>query len=664
MIDNVAIAVDGRAREPGRKGEGFMRRTIALLAGTALVAAMLPAATASATNKYDPGPSSADRAALGAGLQVAPKAPEGKSPTGVNPYLALLPDPTAVDYAAWKQFADKQGLARQQKRAALRQVAASPILVDEDEVDGTQGANDSPALAQPVPGFGTRAKQNPRARILGSLDPETVTRTALTPNTEDDGAIPLARDTGVQGVRGGFTTSGTIGDGPHGSAAGDTGDFDFYKLSISQAGETLTADIDTPVGLLDSILLLFDATGELVAANDDSGGLDSLLRYTFTETGDYYLAVTGYNALPADPFDPASGDGADSEGAYNLAVDVARQDVDYYAVRLRKGDVLGTSVTGSAARITVYDTEGREVHGSDQDATFIYPPNSPLPGGGNAVSEHVADEDGLHYVAVSDGAGSYDITVEAFRPRLEGDKTTQTIFIDFDGQRLNTAVFGGPGVVTLSPFRAFLGRWGLTNADENKLIDKIVAEVTENLKHDLANSGLNDKFRLKILNSRDHADPFGQANVSRLIVGGTIAESGVNTIGIAQSIDPGNFDTQETALILLDVLSGPANDDASLNFYITPESNKVNFIAQAVGNVVSHEAGHFFGNWHVDQFNDTLNLMDQGGNFPLLYGVGPDGVGGTADDPDVDFGEDEFNPNEGFTGTEDTKGRLATVLTR
>ena len=52
--------------------------------------------------------------------------------------------------------------------------------------------------------------------------------------------------------------------------------------------------------------------------------------------------------------------------------------------------------------------------------------------------------------------------------------------------------------------------------------------------------------------------------------------------------------------------------------------------------------------------------MDQGGNFPLLFGVGPDGVGGTADDPDVDFGEDVFNPSEGFTGIEDTLGRIAT----
>ena len=56
--------------------------------------------------------------------------------------------------------------------------------------------------------------------------------------------------------------------------------------------------------------------------------------------------------------------------------------------------------------------------------------------------------------------------------------------------------------------------------------------------------------------------------------------------------------------------------------------------------------------------------MDQGGNFPLLYGVGPDGIGGTADDPDVDFGEDTFNPNEGFTGIEDTLSRIAMAVTR
>ena len=56
--------------------------------------------------------------------------------------------------------------------------------------------------------------------------------------------------------------------------------------------------------------------------------------------------------------------------------------------------------------------------------------------------------------------------------------------------------------------------------------------------------------------------------------------------------------------------------------------------------------------------------MDVGGaNFQNLFGVGPDGVGGTADDPDVDFGEDVFSPDEGFVGIEDTLGRIVFGVT-
>ena len=159
---------------------------------------------------------------------------------------------------------------------------------------------------------------------------------------------------------------------------------------------------------------------------------------------------------------------------------------------------------------------------------------------------------------------------------------------------------------------------------------------------------------------------FGQRNVSRVIVGGTITESGIPTIGIAQSIDPGNFGTEETALVLLDVLSDPSVEfgDPSLNTYLRRPATGSPSSGEAIGNIVAHEAGHFFGDCHVDQFNDNANLMDQGGDWPLTVGVGPDGVGGTDDDIDVDFGEDVLNPNEGFVGFEDTLTRLVFSLTR
>ena len=78
-----------------------------------------------------------------------------------------------------------------------------------------------------------------------------------------------------------------------------------------------------------------------------------------------------------------------------------------------------------------------------------------------------------------------------------------------------------------------------------------------------------------------------------------------------------------------------------------------------VGNFVAHEAGHFLANWHTDQFNDAPNIMDQGGNFGGGIGLGPDGVYGTDDDVDVDFGADVYVPNEGFTGLEETLQSLS-----
>jgi hypothetical protein len=85
-----------------------------------------------------------------------------------------------------------------------------------------------------------------------------------------------------------------------------------------------------------------------------------------------------------------------------------------------------------------------------------------------------------------------------------------------------------------------------------------VATVKENALTDLRNNGQNPNVALQILNSRDNADVFGQPNVHRVIVGGTIAESGISTIGIAQFIDPGNFGNEDSALVLLDIMSNPS----------------------------------------------------------------------------------------------------------
>ncbi len=209
----------------------------------------------------------------------------------------------------------------------------------------------------------------------------------------------------------------------------------------------------------------------------------------------------------------------------------------------------------------------------------------------------------------------------------------------------------------LSPLAAFLPNWGLDASNEDAVIDAIVASVEESLQEDIEAIGGNDQFDIQILNSRDHGDQSGPL-VSRIVVGGTIAEFGIPTVGIAQSIDVGNFETEEVALVLLDLLSAPEGSPdfiptLSLNSYpLAAGTDIIDIIGTGVGNITAHEAGRFFANWHTDQFNDSPNIMDQGGNFPNTIGVGEDLVFGSEDDVDVDFGEDVYVPNEGFRGTE------------
>jgi hypothetical protein len=417
---------------------------------------------------------------------------------------------------------------------------------------------------------------------------------------------------------------------------------------------------------------VFDAAGNVMAFNDDDGSTyDSYLVFSVPAAGTYYLAIGAYTSpFPTDRFDSASGSGFASEGTYDVTIGINVLDRDHFAIDLEPGDVVATNLTGAfLTRVTLLDPSGAERVGTSQNLNSILP--GPMPVGGNAGFAYVVESAGTYAVKVGNRPGAYTLQLRVFRPALElgvaGD--LQTLFVDFDGAVVDQAVFGGSGMVSLSPLSSFLAGWGLTPADEDAVIDGILAVIEESLSADMRVLGANGdydasnvpgEFDLVLLNSRDHADPFGDPNASRLVIGGTIPELGISTIGIAQSIDPGNFAGSETAVVLLDLLSAAPSDPNSLNqFALGGSATKVDLVAAGVGNVAAHEAGHFFANFHTNQFNPQANLMDQGGNLPNTVGVGPDLTFGTGDDVDVDFGPDAYVPNEGFTGTEDTLNAVA-----
>jgi hypothetical protein len=302
---------------------------------------------------------------------------------------------------------------------------------------------------------------------------------------------------------------------------------------------------------------------------------------------------------------------------------------------------------------------------SAQDTSAIYPSSSPLPGGGNAVLAYVAESSGNHNFRVLGGQGDYQAKVEIYRAGGGTTHVIQKVYLDFDNLCLDTGIFGSlRGKQKMSSMSSFLPRWGLLPSDKSAVISAVVATVKENLSTDPRL--INSQAVIKVLNSRDNKDPGGQPGISRVVVGGTIDELGFWTVGLAQSVDPGNFGPNESAVVLLDQMSAPKTEfnAASLNGYFTSKSNRIAFIGHALGNVVSHEAGHLLGSFHTDQSDAFANLMDQGGNAPMMYGVGPDGVGGTSDDVDVDFGNDAYSPAEGLTGTQDTMAVTAFGLTK
>ncbi len=104
-------------------------------------------------------------------------------------------------------------------------------------------------------------------------------------------------------------------------------DSDFFKIRLN-AGDWLTA-ITFPIASNyvspDTVMALFDASGNTaIVWNDDAGsGFGSAIRWQADQTGDYFIAITGYR-IGGDPTDISYYEGAthSQSGSYILTVSV------------------------------------------------------------------------------------------------------------------------------------------------------------------------------------------------------------------------------------------------------------------------------------------------------------------------------------------------------
>jgi large repetitive protein len=348
-------------------------------------------------------------------------------------------------------------------------------------------------------------------------------------------------------------------------------------------------------------------------------------------------------------------------------------DEDYYAVDLRAGDIFSASITG----LGLYDLSLNDRFGELLVTSFgpdAPDPTSPLLTGGNFSFSTVIPSDGRYFVRVSDavlpGASAYTLNLQTIRSSYEAEAvgTRQILFVDFDGAIIRGEPFGGPSTVRIPSLERTLSTRGFLPTDTNPLIDGILAELSrkfENLKLNARNGyyredGVAGHFDIEIRNSRDHADPWGLPNVSRLLVGGDTASTGIGgVLGIAEGIDVGNYKREETALVGIGEIS-----TALALVQFAPAVSRVQLLAKATAMVAAHEAGHFFGAYHTQNLlsgNLNIQIMDTGGDdFGRRIGSGLDFIVGTPDDVEINFGADFYDPLASpYTGFEDTAAVLA-----
>ena len=491
-----------------------------------MLANVAPAAGAPAA------PGGAEQTAQRLGVQLVPKHKAGKSANafsdprhGANPLIALLPDPSRSDFAYWKSALAQQSAKRAAKRKPTAALQVEPLLVDELEPDALRGGNDHPANAELIPAFGSAAGQRSAARILGTLAPSAAAAEFDAP-PEDNGAIPLARETGIR-------TGVAVLQPPRSAtartaSAGDrTRRLRLLQASRASAGQRSRSTSTRRQRRSTRSSCSTTPPGTSIAFNDDAAaGYDSLLLQRLPADGDYYVWSRATSPVPEDPFDSGSGT---APGRGRLRREARRWTADDGRTTrstCAPGDVLGGSVCGAGTHVRVRPGRARGPRLA-QDASCHLPGELAAAGRRQRRGRPRGRAQRLALRRrASAAAGSYDVTLEVYRPGLETPRRRADALPRLRRGAAEHGHLRRPGRAARSrPLSAFLGRWGCPGGARER------AASTDH-RHGAGERAPRPgaaaaRRRSRILNSRDDADPFGQPNVSRVIVGGTIDESGV-----------------------------------------------------------------------------------------------------------------------------------------
>lgn len=169
--------------------------------------------------------------------------------------------------------------------------------------------------------------------------------------------------------------SGSIGIDGESTPIGDT-DVDIYRFSVDSPGSVTIALTSHPTQRddFDSFLRLFNASGQAIASDDNSGTGDFSRLTASLTTGTYYVGVSGDANRSYNPSEPSSGVAGDT-GNYAIQFSLNNPDTD--------GTISGATAVNPGSSRVPYQVQGRigqdgstAVSIADVDMFEVYVPDA------------------------------------------------------------------------------------------------------------------------------------------------------------------------------------------------------------------------------------------------------------------------------------------------
>jgi hypothetical protein len=249
------------------------------------------------------------------------------------------------------------------------------------------------------------------------------------------GELPVEDDGGTSGVGAGGSES-LEGEG----RLDDVVNSEFYEVDLDN-GDTITIRTEATSGDLDTILILRDPNGDIVAENDDRGDgtLNSEIIYTTSEGGTYEIEVTRFDETV--------------EGDYIITVDIEGDDAGGM-VSAEEAELLreeGSIDDGNESESwnveleagTVIVIDAQQTDGNLDTTLQLIDPN------GDIVAENDDRGDGTlnsRIVYSVEDSGTYEIIVSRYDNSTDGDyelivtldpnATPDFSFVDVEGDIL------------------------------------------------------------------------------------------------------------------------------------------------------------------------------------------------------------------------------------